>query len=271
MAFLFLPRGHNTYRCAQQVVLYRELCVLTGLSATAYVVQECSTHALLPHRCLYVADASRHAVWTFLACGRWGAHWLLSDGLPAGYHELQHGRCCPVPAPPGGNGWRTHRTCPLVKHRRRSAATSTSPETHVLVAQVSSLLLGACVGALFAGRCADAFGPRTMLLVINVFLVSGAILSAAAQDYSELLVGESETSARRHASVALLVPTHPSCRAGRFLCGLQVGAVSLLVPRFLTEIAPRRVRGSVGSLSQVLARDVMAACHTVSVLLSLFR
>ena len=42
--------------------------------------------------------------------------------------------------------------------------------------------------------------------------------------------------------------------AGRMLCGVQVGAVSLLVPRFLTEIAPRRVRGSVGSLSQVLAR-----------------
>ena len=47
-------------------------------------------------------------------------------------------------------------------------------------------------------------------------------------------------------------PHTNKCYAGRFLCGLQVGAVSLLVPRFLTEIAPRRVRGSVGSLSQVL-------------------
>ena len=55
--------------------------------------------------------------------------------------------------------------------------------------QVSALLLGACFGALFAGRCADGFGPRTMLLAINVFLVSGSVLSAAAQDYSELLVG----------------------------------------------------------------------------------
>ena len=42
--------------------------------------------------------------------------------------------------------------------------------------------------------------------------------------------------------------------AGRVLCGLQVGAVSLGVPRFLAEIAPPRVRGSVGSSSQVLVR-----------------
>ncbi len=81
---------------------------------------------------------------------------------------------------------------------------SRQARTHVPVAQVSSLLLGACVGALFAGRCADAFGPRTMLLVINVFLVSGAFVSAAAQGYSELLVGKGKARARSHVSAVLL-------------------------------------------------------------------
>ena len=43
--------------------------------------------------------------------------------------------------------------------------------------------------------------------MINVFLVSGAFVSAAAQGYSELLVGESEARARRHVSAVMLMTT----------------------------------------------------------------
>ncbi len=60
-----------------------------------------------------------------------------------------------------------------------------------LAMQVSSLLLGACIGALSAGRCADVMGPRTMLLTSNVFLISGAIMSATAPTLTQYLAGKS--------------------------------------------------------------------------------
>jgi len=39
--------------------------------------------------------------------------------------------------------------------------------------------------------------------------------------------------------------------AGRFLAGLGVGTASLVVPRYLVEIAPTPIRGALGTVSQV--------------------
>lgn len=51
------------------------------------------------------------------------------------------------------------------------------------------------------------------------------------------------------------------CNAGRFLAGLGVGTVSLVVPRYLVEIAPTPIRGALGTFSQVtLCRN---ACQPV--------
>ncbi len=41
------------------------------------------------------------------------------------------------------------------------------------------------------------------------------------------------------------------CYAGRFLAGLGVGTASLVVPRYLVEIAPTPIRGALGTVSQV--------------------
>ena len=47
--------------------------------------------------------------------------------------------------------------------------------------------------------------------------------------------------------------SHPLlvCYAGRFLAGLGVGTASLVVPRYLVEIAPTPIRGALGTFSQV--------------------
>ena len=40
---------------------------------------------------------------------------------------------------------------------------------------------------------------------------------------------------------------------GRFLTGLGAGAASVLVPRYVSEIAPIPIRGALGTLNQVRA------------------
>ena len=61
-------------------------------------------------------------------------------------------------------------------------------------------------------------------------------------------------------------PTHilktPDCSAGRMLAGSGVGTASLVVPRYLVEIAPTPIRGALGTFNQVLTQawqqDILA-------------
>jgi MFS family permease len=39
--------------------------------------------------------------------------------------------------------------------------------------------------------------------------------------------------------------------SGRVLCGLGIGAASNLVPMYVAEIAPEKMRGTLGSLNQL--------------------
>lgn len=94
-------------------------------------------------------------------------------------------------------------------------------------AVVSSLLVGAAVGSLIAGRVADRWGRRPVL-------IGGATLFAVGA------VGVSLAT-----SVGLLI-------AWRMVLGLAVGIAAVLVPLYLSEIAPTRQRGSVASLNQLM-------------------
>ena len=42
-----------------------------------------------------------------------------------------------------------------------------------------------------------------------------------------------------------------ACTVGRLLAGCGVGTASLVVPRYLVEIAPAAIRGALGTFSQV--------------------
>jgi sugar porter (SP) family MFS transporter len=90
----------------------------------------------------------------------------------------------------------------------------------------SLLLVGAMVGALFAGRIADHMGRRpTVLMTAAVFIVG--VLGAA------------------------FSPTFASLVVMRFVIGLAVGSASMVVPLYIGEIAPPRIRGALVSFNQL--------------------
>src|SRR3954452_17237474 len=94
-------------------------------------------------------------------------------------------------------------------------------------AVVACLLLGAMVGAGSAGRLGDRGGRRRLILIAAVTFTIGAIGSAAA-------------------------PTAGVLVAFRFVLGLAVGAAALVVPLYLSEIAPTEIRGAIASLNQLM-------------------
>ncbi|MEA1941169.1 MAG: sugar porter family MFS transporter [Pseudomonadota bacterium] len=91
---------------------------------------------------------------------------------------------------------------------------------------VASMLLGCAVGALLAGRLADIFGRRTLLLVSAVFFIVSAWGSGAAGGSAEFVVY-------------------------RILGGLAVGAASVMAPAYISEIAPARLRGRLATIQQI--------------------
>jgi MFS transporter, SP family, sugar:H+ symporter len=92
---------------------------------------------------------------------------------------------------------------------------------------VSALLIGAMVGAAFAGRLSDRLGRRRLIIGAGVIFTAGAVLAALAP------------------SVGVLI-------AARFLLGLAVGSAALVVPLYLSEIAPTGIRGAIASLNQLM-------------------
>ena len=91
---------------------------------------------------------------------------------------------------------------------------------------VSSLLLGAIVGAGVSGALSDRLGRRTIILVAAIIFAIGAIGAGLSPSVWILLFF-------------------------RFMLGLGVGAASALVPSYISESAPTDVRGSLSSLFQL--------------------
>ncbi|KAH7313560.1 regulator of conidiation [Stachybotrys elegans] len=84
---------------------------------------------------------------------------------------------------------------------------------------VAILSAGTAVGALLAAPAGDSLGRRlTLMLFIGIFCI-GSIFQVCAQDIPMLLVG-------------------------RALAGVGVGGVSLLVPLYQSEMAPKWIRGT---------------------------
>lgn len=91
---------------------------------------------------------------------------------------------------------------------------------------VSSMLLGCAIGAFFAGRLADKYGRRTLLLVAAVFFIISAWGSGIASGSFEFIIY-------------------------RILGGLAVGAASVMAPAYISEIAPAQYRGRLTTIQQV--------------------
>lgn len=91
---------------------------------------------------------------------------------------------------------------------------------------VASMLLGCAVGALLAGRLADVFGRRTLLVVAAVFFLISAWGSGIASGSAEFVIY-------------------------RILGGLAVGAASVMAPAYISEIAPAHMRGRLTTIQQI--------------------
>lgn len=92
---------------------------------------------------------------------------------------------------------------------------------------VASLLLGAAAGAALAGPLSDTLGRRNLILIAAVTFSIGAIGAALAPGVGVLVLF-------------------------RIVLGLAVGAAALIVPLYLSEVAPTEIRGAVSSLNQLM-------------------
>lgn len=91
---------------------------------------------------------------------------------------------------------------------------------------VASMLLGCAAGAAAAGRLADLYGRRFMLIVAAAFFVVSAWGSGVATSSGEFVIY-------------------------RVLGGLAVGAASVMAPAYISEVAPARYRGRLATVQQV--------------------
>jgi sugar porter (SP) family MFS transporter len=108
---------------------------------------------------------------------------------------------------------------------------------------VSSLLLGAAVGAGSAGPLSDRLGRRNLILIAAVTFSVGAIGAALAPNVAVLILF-------------------------RVVLGLAVGAAALTVPLYLSEVAPAEVRGAITSLDQLMITIGILAAYIVNALLA---
>ncbi|TDZ16402.1 Sugar transport protein MST4 [Colletotrichum orbiculare MAFF 240422] len=81
-------------------------------------------------------------------------------------------------------------------------------------------------GALVNGPIADALSRRWTILLANAVFLTGSIIQAASVNVSMIF-------------------------AGRFVAGLSIGQLSMVVPLYLSELAPPNLRGALGATQQL--------------------
>ncbi|MDV7244999.1 MULTISPECIES: sugar porter family MFS transporter [Rhodococcus] len=107
---------------------------------------------------------------------------------------------------------------------------------------VAIALLGCAVGAWFAGRLADRWGRKKVMLLGSVLFVVSSIGSGLAFSVPDLMLW-------------------------RILGGLGIGIASVIAPTYIAEIAPARYRGGLASLQQLaITLGIFAALLSDAVL-----
>src|SRR5215203_4598019 len=104
---------------------------------------------------------------------------------------------------------------------------------------VGSLLLAAVVGALLGGPITDAWGRKKALILAALIFGVGALVASFSPNVAVLVVA-------------------------RVLLGLAIGIASMIVPVYIAEIAPPRVRGALVSLQQFMITVGIMVSYLVS-------
>jgi sugar porter (SP) family MFS transporter len=91
---------------------------------------------------------------------------------------------------------------------------------------VSSVLLGALIGAASSGRLCDSWGRKKIIITTAIIFVLGSLICAGSHNMLSLLTG-------------------------RFALGVAIGIASFSAPLYLAELAPQNNRGFIVSLNQL--------------------
>ncbi|TKY84964.1 hypothetical protein EX895_006044 [Sporisorium graminicola] len=103
---------------------------------------------------------------------------------------------------------------------------------------VSATTVGAILGSIVAGRMADWLGRKKVMIGSGILFLLGAMEQAASQVVRELVLG-------------------------RLLVGLGVGMASMVVPIYLAEVAPTKVRGRVVGINSLLITGGQVVAYVV--------
>lgn len=107
----------------------------------------------------------------------------------------------------------------------------------------SILTIGAMIGAITSGRIADFTGRKGAMRISAVFCVTG------------WLAVYFSTGA-------------PTLDFGRFCTGYGIGIFSYVVPVFIAEIAPKNLRGGLGTINQVLIVSGASVAYLLGAVIS---
>lgn len=104
---------------------------------------------------------------------------------------------------------------------------------------VSSFSLGACVGGVFGGVIGDKYGRKLGIITAAVTYIVAAIIQITAKtEWYQIL-------------------------SSRIICGLAVGALTVLIPMFQAEVSPPHLRGSLVSSFQLMVTLGIATGYLV--------
>lgn len=108
---------------------------------------------------------------------------------------------------------------------------------------VSTLLIGALIGAFLGGILADRFGRRNSLFFAVILFLLGTLCLTFAANVTMLL-------------------------AGRWISGLAIGLASLAVPLYIAEMSPPSRRGALVSINQLMITIGILIAYLISYLYS---
>jgi MFS transporter, SP family, galactose:H+ symporter len=108
---------------------------------------------------------------------------------------------------------------------------------------VSTILIGALIGAWIGGVASDKFGRRYTLFITSVLFVVGVLFLYFSDGMTMLLIG-------------------------RFVVGLGIGIASLTVPLYISEMSPSKVRGTFVSFNQLAITIGILASYGVDLFFS---
>ena len=92
---------------------------------------------------------------------------------------------------------------------------------------VGSLLIGCFIGAFLAGRFADVFGRRNVMMLAAALFLVGAIVQGISHSHLLFVIA-------------------------RLCGGMAVGTASVLSPAYISEVAPANIRGRMTTIQQVM-------------------